>query len=128
MAIIETASRHSSSDISGRMLVLYFILTFAISYVLWAPTFLGLPEEYHLIFLVLGAFGPFLAALLIIRLSKMAGGIRHWLKEIFHPRGVVLWILAGTFLLPIGVGALHYGLYRALGGRPDFSEAYPWFA
>lgn len=129
---MDTGSGSSGSgdrdSLSGRMLVMYFVLTFLISYICWAPTFLGLEEDYHLPFIILGAFGPFLAALVIIIINKSHGGVRGWLKEMFNPRGAVLWILAGTFLLPIGVGLLHYSLYRGLGGRPDFSNAYPWFA
>jgi membrane protease YdiL (CAAX protease family) len=110
------------------MLSLFFVLTFLISWIFWAPTFLGLQNKYHLPFIILGGFGPFLSSLIVIRINNSHGGVRLWLREILNPRGVVFWILVGVFLLPIGVGGLHYGLYSLLGGRHDFSEAWPWFA
>jgi membrane protease YdiL (CAAX protease family) len=120
--------RRAGDAVSGRMLILFFALTFVISWICWTPTFFGVPDNLHLPFIILGGFGPFFSALIAIRVGKSHGGIRPWLKGMFNPRGVVLWILAGTILLPIGVGALHYGLYRGLGGPHDFSEAWTWYA
>ena len=110
------------------MLILYFVLTFLISWVVWSPTLLGAPEGLDIPLVSLGAFGPFIAACIVIRAGKRQGGIKGWLGEMFAARGRVLAILAGAFVLPIAVGGLHFALYRALGGRPDFSGAWPWFA
>lgn len=113
---------------SARMLILFFGLTFLITWTALAPILLGLDERYHLPLIIVAAFGPLISSLIVIRISGSYGGMRSWLRRIFNPRGQLGWILVGAFLLSIGVGALHFGLYRALGGRPDFSGAYPWFA
>lgn len=114
--------------LSNRMLILYFVFTIAITWVLWAPTLLGVPEQYHMPFIVLGAFGPLMAAIIIIRVSSRPGGVRAWLKGILNPEGAMRLIIVGSILLPAGVGAAHFGLYRVLGGASDFSEAWPWYA
>ena len=114
--------------VSGRMLLLFFILTFVISWFFWAPMLLGVPEAYHLPLISAGAFGPLVSSLIVIRINHGHGGVLQWLREILHPRGVVLWILTGAFLLPVIVGGLHYGLYRILGGAVDFSGALPWYS
>jgi membrane protease YdiL (CAAX protease family) len=110
------------------MLLLFFILAFVFTWGFAAPTLIGLSDEYHTPFIVLAAFGPLLSAIIVIKKNKSHGGVVLWLKEILNPRGVVRWILVGVFLLPLGIGLLHYELYRALGGQPDFSEAWPWWA
>ena len=50
-----------------------------------------------------------------------------WLRSIFRLRIPVVLYLTGAFFLPIGVGALQYGLYSVLGGVADFSDAIPWY-
>ena len=114
-------------EVSGRLLILYFVLTFVISWTFMIPVERELPDGLRMPFIIVAAFGPFISALIVIRAGRL-GGVKLWLKEIFDPRGRVLVILAGAFLLPLILGAAHFGLYRALGGRPDFSEAYPWFS
>jgi membrane protease YdiL (CAAX protease family) len=115
-------------ELSGGHLVLYFVLTFVITWGLFAPTFLGVPEQIEIVFIILGAFGPMISAMIIIRTAGLSGGIREWLREIFDPRGRGRVIIAGALLLPLLLGALHFGFYVALGGRMDFSEAWAWYA
>jgi membrane protease YdiL (CAAX protease family) len=109
------------------MLVLYFALAFALTWAILIPALAYLRESMQTLFIVLAAFGPFCAAVITIWTHQGREALGRWLRQIFRFRVPVLFYLAGAFLLPIGVGGLHYGLYRALGGVHDFSEALPWY-
>jgi membrane protease YdiL (CAAX protease family) len=63
---------------------------------------------------------------IVIWISKGRTELRHWLGKVFRLRIPVILYLAGAFLLPFVIGGLHYGLYRVLGGEPDFSTANSW--
>jgi membrane protease YdiL (CAAX protease family) len=76
--------------------------------------------------LALAGYGPFLAAVIVIGISKGRTELRHWLGKVFRLRIHIFLYLAGAFFLPFIIGGLHYGLYRVLGGQPDFSTANPW--
>ena len=76
--------------------------------------------------LALAGYGPFLAAVIVIWISKGRTELRHWLGKIFRLRIPVILYLAGAFFLPFVIGGLQYGLYRVLGGEPDFSTANSW--
>ena len=109
-----------------RMLVLYFVLTFAITWSILIPALAIVPEDGQILFIILAAFGPFLAAVITIWTSKGRAELGQWLRQVLTLRLPVVLYLAGAFFLPIGVGVLQYGLYRVLGGEPDFSSAIPW--
>lgn len=108
-----------------RMLVLYFALAFAITWVILIPALSSVPEDRQMPFFVLGAFGPFLSAIIAIWTNKGWVELRQWLRQVFRLRIPVVLHLAGAFFLPIGIGVLQYGLYRVLGGEPDFQERDP---
>jgi membrane protease YdiL (CAAX protease family) len=110
-----------------RMLGLYFVLTFAITWAILIPALAIVPEDGQILFIVLAAFGPFLAAVITIWTSKGRAELGQWLRQVLRLRLPVVLYLAGTFFLPIGVGLLQYGLYRVLGGEPDLTEAIPWY-
>lgn len=78
-------------------------------------------------FIILAAFGSFISAVITIGTNKGIPALRGWLRQIFRLRIPVWLYLTGAFFLPIGVGLLQYGLYRVLGGQPDFSDAIPWY-
>jgi membrane protease YdiL (CAAX protease family) len=67
-----------------------------------------------------------LAAVIVIWISKGRTQLRNWLGKVFRLRIPVILYLAGAFFLPFVIGGLHYGLYRVLGGEPDFSTALSW--
>ncbi len=110
-----------------RMLVLYFALTFAITWGILIPALATVPEDRQMVFIILAAFGPFLSAIIVIWTSKGWAELCRWLRQVFTLRIPVILYLAGTFFLPIGIAILQYGLYRVLGGEPDFSTAIPWY-
>jgi len=125
-------SRNNNSQKGKRkytltQIALYFVLTFVIT---WSMFFLAtrlLPEEYETLFIILGAFGPFIAAVLVIWRSQGRTELRYWLRKIFRFRIPVLMYLAGAFFIPITIGVLQYVLYIILGGETGFSQAEPWY-
>lgn len=124
----EMAASHPRQYVySARMLVLYFALAFAITWAFLIPALTYLPEESQIPFIVLAAFGPFLSAVITIWTHKGSVELRQWLRQILTFRIPLTLYLVGAFLLPIGVGVLQFGLYRILGGEPDFLTAEPWY-
>ena len=109
------------------MLVLYFALTFAITWGILIPVVSTVPEDRQTPYFIAAAFGPFLSAVITIWISKGGSALRQWLRQVFRLRIRVILYLAGALFLPFVIGGLHYGLYRVLGGEPDFSTAQPWY-
>ena len=110
-----------------RMLVLYFVLTFVITWGILIPTQSAVPEDRQTLFYILAAFGPFLSAVITIWMSKGRTALYQWLRQVFRLRIPAILYLAGAFFLPFVIGVLHYGLYGVLGGEFDFSTALPWY-
>jgi hypothetical protein len=110
-----------------RMTALYFVLTFAITWAILIPALSSVPEESLTPFFVPAAFGPFLAASVVMGINRGRSGLIQWLRQVFKIRMPIVLYLAGAFFLPISIGALHYSLYWVLGGRSDLSTAVPWF-
>lgn len=110
-----------------RMLVLYFLLTFVITWAILIPTLQAASEDRQLPLIIFSAFGPFIAAVIAIWTSQGRTALHQWLRRVFRVRIPVILYLAGAFFLPFVIGVLHYGLYRFLGGEPDFSKALPWY-
>jgi membrane protease YdiL (CAAX protease family) len=106
----------------------YFALTFALTWAFMIPAVTFAPESARTPLIILAAFGPFLSALIVTRAKGGGGAVKAWLRAIFLTRTTVFVYLAGALLLPAVIAGLHFGLYTALGGRHDFSEAMPWFA
>jgi membrane protease YdiL (CAAX protease family) len=76
---------------------------------------------------IIAAFGPFLAAILVVWIYSGRTALVSWLKKIFKLR-ISIWLyVTGIFIIPIVIGLLHFTLYRILGGEPDFSKAIPWY-
>jgi membrane protease YdiL (CAAX protease family) len=108
-------------------ITLFFVLTFVITWSMFIPATVFLPEESQTSLIILGAFGPFIAAVIVIWTSKGKTELRKWFLRIFRFRIPILLYLAGAFFLPIGIGVLQYILYIVLGGESDFSNAIPWY-
>ena len=106
-------------------IILFFVLTFLITWSFLIP-WARRPQPRAGFPLIPAGYGPFLAAVIVIWISKGRTELRHWLGKIFRLRIPVILYLAGAFFLPFLIGGLQYGLYRVLGGEPDFSTANPW--
>ena len=107
-------------------IILFFVLTFLISWSFMIPYAQRLPQSRNLYQLIPAGFGPLLAAMIVIWISKGRTELRNWLGKIFRLRIPVILYLVGAFLLPFVLGGLHYSLYLLLGGEPDFSIALSW--
>ncbi len=106
-------------------IILFFVLTFLITWSFLIPWSKG-SQSGDSLALPCAGYGPFLAAVIVIWISKGRTELRHWLGKVFRLRIPIILYLAGAFFLPLLVGGLEYGLYRVLGGEPDFSTANPW--
>jgi membrane protease YdiL (CAAX protease family) len=106
-------------------IILFFVLTFLISWSFMIPWAKGhQPADNSP--LIAAGYGPFLAAVIVIWISKGRRELSHWLGQIFRVPIRAIPYLAGALILPFVIGGLHYGLYRVLGGEPDFSTANSW--
>jgi membrane protease YdiL (CAAX protease family) len=105
---------------------LFLLLAFGLSWVIWLPIVIG---DWNTLLLVLGAFGPFLAGVIVTRAEEGKQGLVRWLKQIFRLRIGLGWWLGAAFVFPFAVGLIQHGLYLGLGGEADFSDLeYPWLA
>ncbi len=119
--------KHVTRNTSDRMLVVYFALTFVITWGILIPAVSALPDDRQMPFTILAAFGPFLAAVITIWTGKGRTALQQWLRQVFRLRIPVILYLAGALFLPFVIGVVHYGLYVFLGGESDFSKALPWY-
>ena len=115
------------SQTTPRALALYFALAFAFTWAVLVPTLGRVPADVETLFIILAAFGPFIAAVVTIWTISGRSELRRWLRQVFRFRIPVILYVAGAIILPIGVGAAQFGLYRLLGGLPSFSTALPWW-
>jgi membrane protease YdiL (CAAX protease family) len=111
-----------------RPLVLFFVLAFAFSWVLWAPAVFfhphGASEVQTLAaFLHLaGALGPMLSAFVVTALDGGSAGVRELLGRVFRWRvGLGWWVIAalGTPILFLLAAVISRLLFE---GWPDFGE------
>jgi membrane protease YdiL (CAAX protease family) len=109
------------------MLFQYFLLAFGLTWVILIPVLSFVPENQQVLFFVPAAFGPFFAAIITMWTHKGWMELGRWLRRIFTFRIPVILYLAGAFFFPIGMGILHYVLYRVLGGYHDFSGITIWY-
>jgi membrane protease YdiL (CAAX protease family) len=115
-----------AADRGGRGLWLFLLLAFGISWIVWLPLLIG---EWSDPLLVVGAFGPFAAAVIVTGREEGKSGLVRWLKQVFRLRIGLWWWLGAAFFFPIAVGAIQYAIYLLLGGEPDLSNLdYPWLA
>jgi len=110
-----------------RMLAMYFVLASAITWAVLIPALSSVPEDRLTPYFIVAAFGPFLSAVITIWTTTGWAQLRQRLRQVFRLGIPVMLYLAGAFLLPLVIGVLHYGLYRVLGGEPDFATAQPWY-
>jgi membrane protease YdiL (CAAX protease family) len=106
----------------------YFILTYLISWPVWAIGKTLLPENLTVITLILGAFGPFIAGIIILGITGGAEGLKDWLKKTFKFRVKIIWYLLGGFILPFFFAVFHHVIYLALGGKSGISFGADWLA
>lgn len=104
----------------------YFILTYAISWIIWYLGDLLLPGDLRILALVIGAFGPFCAALWIVKASESKDSLRKWLRSIFNFRIHWSWYVLTAFAFPFLVAGLHHLVYLLLGGKSGIVLSTDW--
>lgn len=107
-------------------LLVFFVLAYVISWVILAPlAILGeRAASVYLPLVVMSAFGPALAALVVTRVTEGRDGVRRWASRFARWRVPVGWYLA-AFLMPFLLALAGYGLYLLLGGSPTVDRQWP---
>lgn len=105
---------------------IYFIITFAISWTVWSIGYIVLPKNLLTITQILGAFGPLITALIIIKITEGSSGIKSWLKNTFNFQIHLRWYLWGGLALPFLIAATHHIIYVALGGQSGINFSFQW--
>ncbi len=98
---------------------LFLLITFGVSWILWSPllipSFVDLMPLGGVELLSLGAFGPTLGALAVVR--SRGNSVQGWFERRLRWRvGLLGYLLA--FGLPAGIWAVAGGLFIAAGGEP----------
>lgn len=106
----------------------YFFLAFFISWPIWILGRILLPENLTTITQIAGAFGPFVAAVLILRITGSKEGLKDWLKKTFNFRIHASWFLWGGIFLPFLIAAVHHLIYLAFGGRSGIDFSFNWLS
>lgn len=117
-----SANKKVSLDSTG----LFFILTLLLSWSVWIPTFLLVPENAQLPLILLGGFGPFLAAILVLWRKEGKAALKQWLRETFRFRIKLIWYFVGGLFLPLGIALLHHTYYILAGGNSAFTFNQIW--
>jgi uncharacterized protein len=125
-----TVPRKASSSLKRRVmehpLLIYFVMAFGLSWVLWIPLVASahglLPQGFVSYFHLLGSLGPMLAALTVTGIASGAAGLRELGARMIKWRVGLMWWAIALF----GPAAL-YGLSVVLlrlfsGSWPDMSQ------
>lgn len=106
----------------------FYGLAFAISWAIWGALIL-LPQlaEWDLVLIVLGAYGPLLAALVLAGAKGGPRGAWGWFRSVFGVRRQWRWILLAGLVLPLLIAVAHLLLYRVLVGPFAPSADPPWY-
>jgi membrane protease YdiL (CAAX protease family) len=112
-----------------RMLIMFFVLAYAIIWMVLLPTLIFPERAEQLDFLLLiAAYAPFLAGIITTLIYEGRAGLWSWLKSVFKWRIPVVWYLVGGVLINFLFVALHIGLYLLLGGRILLANGdIPWY-
>lgn len=107
-------------------IILFTIISYLISWIIWIPTIVIVPAEYSLPFLLVGSFGPFLAAVFITRKKEGNQDLRHWLKTNFNLKIGIWWYILASIILPLIIAGIHHAIYMIFGGKSGFSWDQSW--
>lgn len=112
-----------SSWIERNSLVLYFIITYAVSWAIWSPIFLAaqglVTWQVPFALYYLGSFGPMISALIMTAITNGSLGLRRLLARLVKWR-VDLRYYAFAVLAPVGLFVVAVLLNRVIAGTwPD---------
>ncbi len=105
-----TAGRHPLTS--------FFVLAFAFSWGCWSVSVLGYRGGVATALLVLGAFGPLVAALIMVRLT--GDSVKRWFRGLFRWRVAPRWYLFAIGV-PIALAVLVTAEFALAGNNLDWS-------
>jgi membrane protease YdiL (CAAX protease family) len=108
--------------------LIFYLLTFALSWVSWG-TLIAFPQliDWSPLIILLGAYGPLIAAAILSRLVGGPGGARRWLRKVIRVRRQWRWVLLGGLILPLAIALAHLVIYRLSVGPVALSADPPWY-
>ena len=101
---------HTQSLVRRHPLICFYVLTYAITWSLWAPLVIfrdRLPGPLGLVLAMLGSLVPSALGILFVALLRGRSGVRTLLGRLLHARIGLRWYLAAlalTMLTPLAVG------------------------
>jgi uncharacterized protein len=101
---------HTQSLVRRHPLISFYVLTYAIAWMLWAPLVIlrdSIPGPVAFILTLLGSLVPSALGLVFIGLLSGRPGVRRVLRRLVHGRIGLRWYLAAlalTMLVPLAVG------------------------
>ncbi len=107
---------------------MFYLLAYLLSWSIWG-LFLFIPQlvDFAPLLIMIGAYGPFVAALILNRIAGGKGAGRKWFRAVFRWRPVWRWIVLGGLLLPLLIALVHLVLYRSFIGSFTLSTDPPWY-
>ncbi len=124
-----SSSQSTTGKLPGvRGAAVFYLLAFAISWAIWGAQIV-LPQlaEWDLILIIVGAYGPLIAALVLSRIAGGPRGAWHWFRSVSGVRRQWRWILLAGLVLPLLIALAHLVLYRVLVGPFTLSVDPPWY-
>ena len=112
-----TSTTQSETRMGRHPLIWYFALAYAISWPMWLLSHLA-GGTLGIVFIVIGGFGPMLAAAIII--SRTGGSLSEWLHSMLRWRVSVAYY-AYALGLPVLLAVMLNLTLAALGKQPDVS-------
>ncbi|PKM73504.1 MAG: hypothetical protein CVU91_04245 [Firmicutes bacterium HGW-Firmicutes-16] len=114
-----------------RELTVYFVATFAVSWLLWLPAFLiqnhglFLPFSYDL-FLKAGSFGPSVLGFILAYVFGGKAGLYSLFRSMLNNHIKPKWLFFAFLVLP-GVSAVSFLIITLSGGSLPQLQFKPWF-
>jgi uncharacterized protein len=103
-------SARTQSVVLRHPLISFFVLTYAIAWMLWAPLVIfrdRVPPSLAFVLLMLGSLVPSTVGVVFVALLRGRSGVRTLLGRLVHARIGLRWYLAAvalTMLVPLAVG------------------------
>src|SRR4029450_6039874 len=101
---------HTQSLVRRHPLISFYVLTYAITWLIWAPLVIlrdSIPGSVGFILNLVGSLVPSTLGLVFIGLLRGRPGVRRVLRRLVHGRIGLRWYLAAlalTMLVPLAVG------------------------
>lgn len=122
-------SRHSSPV---RLAIIFTVYAFAVSWLCWLPVVLSdqgighIPSGVGPLLVILGTFGPFLAATAIVSRASGFRGFREYVAQAFRWRVGIQWYALVLFA-PVAIEIIVLMFHATKGhALPDFTDATRW--